>query len=414
MNNNNSSYFHRDNCRLCTSNEVEKVIDLPATPIGDHYIAASEIDKEQACYPLDVYFCHGCGHIQLLDVVNPELIYADYLYETSNSLGLVKHFDDYANDLIERWGLGKDSFIMDIGCNDGSILKAFQRKGLRVLGIEPASAIAEKNNQAGIETLNTFFSEQVAEQIRVDYGPVSLVTANNVMANIDDLDNFAAGIKTLLDKDGLFVFESGYLPDTIDNSVIDNIYHEHLSYFRVNPLIVFLERNGLELIDIQHSPTKGGSLRGVIQLKNGPRSINESVKQLSEKETQAGFDTVQRYKDFANRMQQVKEKLAEQLKQYNGGTIVGYGASVGVTTLNYYWELDKHLSMLLDDNSKRHGLYSPGHHLPVLSSDTLYEQDISALLILAWRYANPILERHKKYIDSERPVIIPLPDVVIK
>src|SRR3990167_4155037 len=182
--------YYRNTCRACLNKGVEKVIPIPATPVGDHYVKVEECNKAQKVFPLDVYFCKSCGLIQLLNMINPEIIYSDYLYETSTSSGLAQHFEMMASSIIEGWSIDKNSLIMDIGCNDGTLLKAFQSMGMRVLGVEPAKAIAEKNNAKGLTTLNAFFDKEAAKQINNNYGSPKLIFANNVMANIDDLDKF--------------------------------------------------------------------------------------------------------------------------------------------------------------------------------------------------------------------------------
>src|SRR3989338_2611299 len=409
------THFARQTCRLCDSRDVALVMRYPATPVGDHYVSAGQLGEKQPAYPLDLYFCNACGQLQLLDVINPEIIYGDYIYETSSSLGLVEHFQKYADDVVNKAACTAGALAVDIGCNDATFLRCLQKRGLKVLGVEPAHAIAQKVEVSGVDVLNTFFSSALAKEIRKERGPAAIISANNVMANIEDLGDFAEGLRGLLAPDGIFTFESGYLVDLLNNCVIDNVYHEHLCYFRLNPLVKYFANNGLEIIDIQHSPTKGGSLRGIVQHKGGPRTMSAAVGECVLWEQSSGFDQARTYKEFAVRMESVREQLRDLLTDLKkqGKTIAGYGASVGVTTLLYYYGLDKMLDVLYDDNPKRHGLYSPGHHILVVASEEIYTRKPDYILIFAWRYAEPIIKKHQQYLKNKGHFIVPLPGIEV-
>lgn len=410
-----SIYFKRDTCRLCNSRKVEKVMDYVATPVGDHFVAKDRLNEQQDVYPLDLYFCRDCGQLQLLDVVNPEFVYKDYLYETSSSLGLVEHFQKYAADLIKRMKISKGDFVVDIGCNDGSFLKCFHDQGMKAIGIEPASAIANKVKNKGLNVLNAFFTFELSQKIKEQYGPAKMISANNVMANVEDMNDFIKNMSTLLADDGIFIFESGYVVDTLCNSVMDNIYHEHLCYFRLNPLIKLFKKYGLEVIEVERVETKGGSLRGIAQKIGGKRLVSLKVQERVEMEEKAGLETIEFYRDFASRMEVVRNNLVKFLTQLKseGKTIAGYGASVGVTTLLYYYGADKFLNVLYDDNPIKQGLYSPGHHIPVRPSIEIYKDNPDYILCFPWRYKEPIMKRHNKFMENGGTFIVPLPKVEI-
>jgi SAM-dependent methyltransferase len=399
---------------MCGSSRLEVVLRCEATPCGDHYVPASRVNEAQPRYPMDVALCLDCALVQLPDVVNPELLYREYIYNTSISLGLSEHFDRYAAGLAEWTGAAGGSLVVDIGSNDGTLLRSFKARGFKVLGVDPARDQARRANESGVPTENTFFTEDVSRRLRDAHGPAAIVTANNVFANVDDLPDLAAGIRTMLAPDGVFTFETGYLVDLVRNSVIDNVYHEHLSYYSVIPLEKFFAKYGMELIDIQHVETKGGSLRGMVQKAGGPRRANrEAISRLVKAEQDGGFDRPETYHEFAARMDGVRRDLRRRLAtlKAEGKTIAGYGASVGVTTLLYYYGLDETLSYLVDDNPARFGLFTPGHHLPVHSSDVLPEKRPDCVVILAWRYAEPIMKRHEKYRQGGGRFLIPLPAV---
>lgn len=411
-----SAVWRRDACRLCAEKNREIILSLEPTPPGDHYITADQLDKAQERYPLDLAWCPNCHHFELLDVVDPEILYGNYIYNTSISLGLVEHFQQYADAMLDFVKPPEGSLVIDIGSNDGTLLKAFKKRGMTVLGVDPAREVAKMAMADGVETLVTFFSPAVAGEIKEKYQPATIVTANNVFANIDNLTEMIAGIRELLAPDGVFVFETGYMVDMVRQTIVDNIYHEHLSYYGVRPLVSFFQRNGMELVDIDRVDTKGGSLRGVVQLAGGPRQVSPSVKKWSDYEIDLGFHTAEPFRAFANRVIKVKQDLLQLLNNLKaqGKTIAGYGASVGVTTLLYYFELSDLLSFIVDDNPVRHNRYSPGHHIPVFSSDVLYERNPDYVLVLAWRYFEPIRKRHQKFVDQGGQFIVPLPEVEVK
>lgn len=408
--------IRRKTCRLCNGNELELVLKLAPTPIGDAYVPREGTKKIQECYPLEIYLCKSCGLSQLLDVIDPEAVYSNYIYHTSDSSGLVKHFEDYVDSILHRINPPKNSLAIDIGSNDGSLLRFFKKSGMRVLGIDPAKEIARKATESGIETLPTFFTLELARKIRNERGSAHIITTNNTFANVDDLTNMMEGVKELLSQDGIFVFETGYFLDLIQKTIFDNIYHEHLSYFSVKPLENFFISNGMELIDVERVPTKGGSIRCIIQLKGSSRKASSSVNQLIKLETELGIHDVETIKKFGNKLEAMKNKLMEILRDLKskGKTVVGYGASVEVTTMLYYFNLDSNLlEFIVDDNPMRQNLYSPGLHIPVLSSQAIYERKPDYVLLLAWQYSEPIMKKNQKYLEQGGHFILLLPSLQV-
>ena len=406
--------IHRRSCRMCDSADLQLLLELVPTPPGDHYVTADALDVAQTVYPMRLVMCGGCGLAQLCEVVDPEILYRDYIYNTSISLGLVQHFDRYAEAVLARTGVQVPALAVDIGSNDGTLLGAFKRRGVRVLGVDPARDVARKATAGGLETVNAFFSAALARDLRHEYGPAAIVTANNVFANVDDLHDFIAGIRQLLAPDGLFVFETGYFPDLVRQIIIDNIYQEHLSYYSVTPLQRFFAANDMELAAVEHEPTKGGSIRGFVQVAGANRVRQDAVLSgLLEQEAEGGFACVERLRYFSERVQRLRGRLAALVEDLRGSgrTLAGYGASVGVTTLLYYFDLGGALSFLVDDNPVRHGRFTPGHHVPVLPSDALYSRKPDDVLLLAWRYAEPIVRKHAAYTQAGGRFILPLPEI---
>jgi len=407
--------IHRTDCRLCGVRDLELVLRLAPTPVGDAYVKADRLHESQPTYPVDLFLCQGCGHAQLLDVVDQDLLYGDFIYRTAISLGLVEHFQRYAEDVLRRAHPSPGALVVDIGSNDGTLLRWFKTHGLRVLGVDPAHEIAREATAAGLDTLDALFTKELARRIRDEHGSAAIVTANNTFANVDALDDLTEGIRELLAPDGLFVCETGYLLDLVQQGLVDNIYHEHLSYFAVKPLEAFLRRQGLELIDVERLPTKGGSLRAIAQRRGGPRTVAPSIGELIAREAACGLDRAESFNTLATRVTRVGTELIgflQTLKE-QGKTIAGYGASVGVTTLLYTFQLGEVLSFLIDENPAKHHRFSPGHHLPVFPPPELEERKPDAVVILAWRYAEPIMHKHQRYLNQGGQWIVPLPEVKV-
>lgn len=408
-----TGYIRRQTCRGCGGTSFELVMPMAATPPADAYISVERLDETQQVYPLDLFFCNDCGLVQLLDVVAPDILYGNFIYVTSGSLGLVEHYHRYAGEVLDRFNIPKDSLIIEIGSNDGVLLKFFCDEGMRVLGVDPARAIALEATRRGIETLPRFFTSEFGKTLRKERGPSAMVVANMVFANIDDLDDMIKGVRELLAADGVFVFETGYLVDLVQKGVFDNIYHEHLSYFSVKSLNAFFSRNGMELIHVRREPSKGGAIRGTVQRKEGHREVDSSVSELIDLEERLGFDRADTFKDFAKKIDDVKielHKLLSDLKS-QGKTIAGYGASHSVTTMLYHLDLSQWIDFLVDDNPVKINTYSPGYHIPVMDSRAIYDKKPDYVVILPWRFSEAIIGKHQGYLEKGGRFIMPLPQV---
>lgn len=405
---NAASYYRRTTCILCDSARLELAVPLAPSAIGNDYLAPPQ---PQERYSLNLMLCHDCGNVQVEDVVDPALLFRAYTYATSQSLGLVEHFRSYAGALLQRVPTPAGNLVIDIGSNDGSLLRAFQAHGLRVLGVDPAVELARRVTASGVPTIPDFFTAALAQQIRAEHGPASIVTANNVFAHSDKLPDMADGIQHLLAADGAFTFEVSYLVDIVCKMLFDTVYHEHLCYHSIRSLKHFFARHGLVLIDVERIPTKGGSIRGTVQRAGGPRPTAPVVDALIELEYALGLDRIATFRAYGERINaagaQVRD-LLERLKQQRK-TIAGYGASPTVTTLIHQFGLADFLDFLVDDNPVKQHTFSPGDHLPVYPSEQLYAADADYAVILAWNYAQPIIKRHQRFVEHGRRFVVPLP-----
>ena len=285
------------------------------------------------------------------------------------------------------------------------MLGFFKQRGHNVLGIEPSIKAANSANRNGIETLSEFFDIGLANAIANQYGKASLITINNLFANVDNLKEFVEGINVLLDSNGVLIIESSYLLDMIDNMVFDFIYHEHLSYFSILPLVDFFKQFDMQLIHVHQVGTKGGSLRYYWARNDSKWNPSVNVKELILEETKALIN-IEKFKDYETRIETIKFQLLEFLEKHKENKIVGYGASATSTTLISHFGLHKYFSYLVDDNTSKINTYSPGYHLPVFSSKRLIEDKPDIIVILAWRFEEEIL---KKLEFFQGIVVIPLP-----
>jgi C-methyltransferase C-terminal domain/Putative zinc binding domain/Methyltransferase domain len=404
---------HKTDCRLCGSTSLDHVLPIRPSAIGDAFVPADRLGEPQDLYPLDCYLCLDCGHLQNLDVVDPDILFRDYTYRTSVSLGLVEHFKRYAHSVVTTLSIPKGSLVAEMGSNDGSLLKAFRNEGMRVQGIDPARSIAAAATADGIPTLPDFFTSALAIRIKSDQGEAKLFCANNVFAHIDNMSDVVKGIRLLLANDGAFVFEVSYIVDMIDNMVFDTIYHEHVSHHALIPLETFLNKHDMSLFHVERTATKGGSIRAFAQPKStGARPRSDELSKLFAEEERRGITKPKIYQDWFAAIESRKRKVLAYLDKAiaEGKTVAAYGASTTTTTLLYHFELEGLVKFVVDDNPLKQGLFSPGAHHPVLPSGELTTRKPDIVVILAWIYAEPILKRNRAYIDAGGQFLVPLPE----
>jgi len=400
-------------CRICNSEDIETILKLRDTPLEDQFVDKFNKNKHQKVYPLELAICCNCGYVHLPHVINPEESYIEYIYKSGVTAGLRSHYDAYAKEIVDKYKIKKNSLIVDLGSNDGSMLASFQKQKINVLGVEPAKSIAEYANQSGVKTINDFFTEDVAAQIISNYGNADVITANYMFANIDNISNFTESVVRLLSKDGLFVIETGYHIEQFKIKMFDYIYHEHFSYFTVGVLSFLFQKFGLEIIDVQITKPKGGSVRVVSQRQNGSREILPSVSKIVNNENKSNIYDLEMYRDFDATLQKLKLELTNLLHNIksSGKSIIALGASHSTTTLIYHFELANYFEYIVDDNKAKHNHYSPGLHIPVFETDKMYDEKPDYVLILAWQHSDVICERHSKFVKNGGIFIVPLPSV---
>jgi hypothetical protein len=397
-------------CRVCRDHKLKTFLALGPIPLSNSFLKKEQLAGEEAFYPLDVCFCDNCGMVQLAQVVDPNVMFKDYAYFTGTSEPMKVHFDGMARTIISKFNLPEGSLVSDIGSNDGTLLSKFKDRKMRVLGIEPAVNIAKMANEDGIDTVNEFFGESTAHRISASMGHPAVMTATNVFAHVNDLDDFVKGIRHMLDDKGVFVIEVPYLVEMLKEVEFDTIYHEHLSYFAVRPMVTLFKRFDMTVIDVELMGVHGGTIR--VYVAKGARKPSESVAKLLTLEKQAGLDKLETYTMFAERVKDVRRDLVAMLKDLKaaGKSIAGYGASAkGNILLNYCKIGTDTLDYIADTTPYKQGLYSPGVHIPVVAFDKFYKQPPDYTLLLAWNYAEAILKKESSYRESGGKFILPVP-----
>ncbi len=402
----------REECRICGSRRLSRFLDLGVSPLANRFMRADQLGDEEPKFPLDVFVCADCSLVQLLEIVDPEILFRDYVYVSGTSDTMRAHFTSFAQALTSRFAFQADDLLVEVAANDGTFLSNFAGRGLRLLGIEPATNIAELARRRGIESVTEFFSERVADQVRGTHGPAACVLATNVFAHLDDMNGFVRGLHRLLGPEGIFVFENSYVRDMLDELEFDSVYHEHLSYFSVAALSTLFVRHGMEIFDVEHQPVHGGSLRVFVKRQGARHVVTDAPARFRDEERRAGLSDVATYQAFADRVYELRSSLLALLSRLRteGKRVVGYGsAAKGNTLLNFMGIGPELVSYLVDKNPLKQGMFSPGMHLPVLPVERLIADQPDYTLILAWNYTEEIVRQLHTYAGAGGRFIVPIP-----
>ncbi|MFE2514654.1 class I SAM-dependent methyltransferase [Streptomyces mirabilis] len=399
-------------CRMCGAQDWQKVVDFGPVPLADSFLEPAASYDDEPRYPLAVISCRSCRLMSLTHVVDPEVLYRTYPYTTSDSETIKKHMGHVVSVCVERFGIPEGSFVLEIGSNTGSQLRAFQNAGMRTLGIDPARNIATVANERGIETLPEFFSVDTAALVKKTYGTPQLILGRHVFAHIDDVASVAAGVRDLLGPDSLFAIEVPYLVDMLERNEFDTIYHEHLSYFGVGSLVALFQRHGLRVVDAERLAVHGGSILVFVGLDDGTRPTAPAVEELIALEKRSGLHEDATYERFAEHVEQITGELTELVRSLRaeGKRIAGYGAPAkGNTLLNVCGITTDDLEFCCDTTEFKQGLVLPGTHIPVHSPAYAKTQAIDYYLLLAWNYGEEIIAKEASFLANGGRFILPNP-----
>jgi len=403
----------RTTCRACGSSLVEPVLPLKPLPLLSPNVGTDDASAIEISVPADLHLCADCGLLQLMAVVDPAFQYNQFKYVTTISLGLPEHFRQSAAGILSATGLASPGKLLEIGSNDGTLLRAFQERGWGVHGIDPARKAVDIAIERGIPATLGFFNPVAAAKLRDQLGPIDLAIANNTLANIDDLDAVAEGLDIVLAQDGVFTFETSYGADVVRHMLFDTIYHEHLSYFMVKPLASYFARHGMMLFDVQRISTKGGSIRGFVQRRGGSRPLRESVATMIAEEEASKLYAHAAYNRMAAGLETIRCDLNRILDRagVNSKTVTGWGASVGCVSLINQLDLTQRLVCVFDDHPLLDVIEGPGYRIPVASRAEVDGLDPGIIVLLAWRYAEAIAAKLLDYRNRGGRFVLPLPKV---
>ncbi len=400
---------------VCGASSVEAFLDLGETALANKFLAQEELSGAEPTYPLVVGFCHGCGHVQLTEHVPPSAMFEDYLYVSSASDTLKEHLHDLSDVVTNRLSLADRDLVVDVGANDGTLLKGFRRHGVRALAVDPAKNLAELYDDPEIDRHIGFFDSHSAVEIRDRYGPAAAVTATNTFPHIPALRDFVHGLDTVLAPGGAFVLEAHYLVDILDQLAFDTVYHEHVSYWALGPMTRLFEAGGMRVVHVERLPIHHGQLRVFVQ-REGEGNVDPSVGELLEAEREAGLHRIETFRDFADRTLRLKDELRRTLSELraDGARVVGYGAPAkGNTLIGFLGLGPEELAYIVDRSPLKQGRYTPGTHIPVVAPERLLEEQPEYVVLLAWNFADEVLEQQAEYRSRGGKFIIPVPEVQI-
>jgi SAM-dependent methyltransferase len=384
-------------CRFCAAPLEIVFADLGMSPLANSYLTPDQANGMEPFYPLRVYVCSQCFLVQLEQFETPDHIFSDYAYFSSYSSSWLEHSERYAEQMIDRFGFGADSQVVELASNDGYLLQYFRDRGVPVLGIEPAANVAKVAEKNGIPTLVEFFGREVAAA-QAAKGQADLLLGNNVLAHVPDLNDFVGGMKILLKPGGVITMEFPHLMRLIDDNQFDTIYHEHFSYFSFLTVSRVFAAHGMKLFDVEELPTHGGSLRiyGAHE-DDEAKPQTDRARELAERERRAGYEDIEIYRAYSHGVQEEKRSILSFLidLKRQGRSIAGYGAPAkGNTMLNFCGVGADFLDYTVDLNPHKQGHFLPGSHIPIYAPDHLRETRPDVVLILPWNLRDEIVEQH--------------------
>jgi len=392
-------------------------VDLGMSPLANSYVKPEQLNRMEPFYPLHVYVCGKCLLVQLEQFSSPADIFSDYAYFSSFSDSWLAHAKAYVDMITPRFGLGKNSKVVEIASNDGYLLQNFVARGIPVLGVEPAANVAEVAKGKGIHTEVLFFGEKTARDLVDDGWSADLIIGNNVLAHVPDLNDFVRGLKLLLKPSGLVTMEFPHLLQLMDQSQFDTIYHEHFSYFSFVSVEQVFARHGMKLFDVEELPTHGGSLRiYAAHTEDSSKQVQSRAKELKSREQEAGYGRLEHYLTFSSKVEEVKQMLLSFLisAKQEGKRVVGYGAPAkGNTLLNYCGVRTDFVNYTVDRSPHKQGHFLPGVRIPVYAPDEIRRTRPDYVLILPWNLREEVMQQMSHIREWDGKFVVPIPEVKV-
>ena len=406
-------------CAFCDSSSLFNVLDFGKVGLAGSFLKKNQLDKEKK-YQLRLSFCRSCFAVQVIDKVPPEVFFENYFYFSSAILTLKNHFQEYASNIVRRFVPSKNAVVLEIGCNDGVLLRPIADLGVStIIGVDPARNVVSTIHDDRISIVNDFFTESVAKKLREQHGLADLIVANNVFAHIHDIVGVTRAINSMLSDDGVFVFEVHYLGNIIDENQYDMIYHEHIYYYSISSLLNHFSNHSMCLFDVEIVSTHGGSIRVFASKDTSThaRLKSKSLLELIEKENRENYSSELFFRGFVERIHKLRIELLACLNKFKSEekVIVGYGASGRANTLLQFCGISTDLiEYMIDDAPAKQGLFTPSSHLEIRSSDVLsLDCRPDVVVIFAWSFKGEILRKHKKFTSDGGVFVTPLPKVEV-
>ncbi len=397
-------------CQICENKKLVPILDLGHQPIVQNYLTEKTLHEAEVTYPLRLVRCEKCQLLQIDYIVDPKLVFpTTYPYRTGLTNMLIRNFESLAETMKAENQYSNNDLIVDIGSNDGTLLNSFKKRGMRVVGVEPTGAarVANKNK---IKTYEEFFNLTSAKKIVAKHGKAKVVTATNVFAHINDTPGLIRSIKTLMDKDSVFVSESQYLADIVENLEFDTIYHEHLRFYAMKPLLYLAKSAGMSVVDAYRISAAGGSIR--VFMKIGDHKPSERVREIIREEEKLGLYDTKSLRAFGERVISAKNALLTLLLKVKneGGTIAGISSAARSNTLLGFSKINTHLVSYAGEKagSPKIGLYTPGTHIPVFDEAKIFKEQPEYALVLSWHIGEELMKIYRK-LGYKGKFIMPLP-----
>ena len=384
-------------CQICSSQKLQKFLSLGHQPVPDVFLTAKQLNEPEVSYPLEVYFCEDCCLVQLGYAVDPEILFKEYHYNTGTNASLKRNFTELVDLLVKKFDLSSKDLAIDIGSNDGTLLQGYLKYKIKILGIDPSS-VADLAIKNGIPTIKDFFSETLADALIKKYGKAKMITATNVFAHIMEFDSFMKGIRKILADDGVFVTESHYLLNMVKEMQYDSIYHEHLRYYSLRPLMKLFERFGMQVFDAERISTHGGSIR-VYACHGNTRKTSKNIEEITKLEQKDGMYKKETFFNYGKNVFENKLRLQEiliGLKKKNK-SIAGIGAPAkGNTLLNYCDITPDILDFIAETSLLKIGKFTPGMHIQVVDEKEIFKRQPEYALLLSWNIKEILIPKLKK------------------
>ena len=403
-------------CRFCATPLEHEFVDLGLSPISNAFVKPDQADEKEPFYPLHAFVCSECFLVQLEAFESPDEIFSDYVYFSSYSDSWLAHAKRFVDGATERFGLSLDSMVMEVASNDGYLLQYFVERDVPVLGIEPASNVAEVARKAGVDTIDEFFGVALAERLRDEGRTCDLLVGNNVLAHVPDINDFVRGLKIALAENGVLSMEFPHLLKLIQQTQFDTIYHEHFSYLSLTSVQKIFGHHGLQIFDVEELPTHGGSLRVFAQHPDGNQVTTAAVEKVLSDERRANLDSLSGYQNFAEKVAKVKEDLLAFLEtaRNEGKTVVGYGAPAkGNTLLNFCGVGPDSIQYTVDRSPYKQDHLLPGVHIPVHAPEHIDATKPDYVLILPWNLQEEITQQLSHIKDWGGQWVVPIPELKV-